>query len=383
MAKLMTLLELHDAIAKAIADAQGHGMREKCERHADAVLAVVGPQLLASAAPSPSGERGGVVDTPAVVSEGKCPDCLGYGQNCLAGCSAHPRNWYECETCGGSGKTIPSTPAQAAQVDDSVVASFVERAASVICGKSFPTGPALAKAREISGLALSMLATAEPVAQGDAVASLRIFGPSGRTGVPSYALGRLPALDRLPVGEYQLYLSSATDDRGAIGACRGERLVMNMAKLPVAAIVDKALDAQLLTAKNDARRVWQILEAAGVCNPRAALEAALATPVDVPDVVAEVLAELGCAMAKFPTWPTDPLHAMGVLNEEVGELAKAVLQQVYEPHKNKPGDVRKEAVQAAAMTLRFLASMAAYQFRPGEQHDQPALAVAPPLGESA
>jgi len=30
-----------DAIAKAIADAIGHGMREKCERHADAVLAVL------------------------------------------------------------------------------------------------------------------------------------------------------------------------------------------------------------------------------------------------------------------------------------------------------------------------------------------------------
>ena len=49
MATPMTLLELHDAIAKAIADAIGHGMREKCERHADAVLAVVGPQLLATA----------------------------------------------------------------------------------------------------------------------------------------------------------------------------------------------------------------------------------------------------------------------------------------------------------------------------------------------
>lgn len=37
----MTLLELRDAIAKAIADAIGHGMREKCERHADAVMAIL------------------------------------------------------------------------------------------------------------------------------------------------------------------------------------------------------------------------------------------------------------------------------------------------------------------------------------------------------
>lgn len=31
----------HDAIAKAIADTIGHGMREKCERHADAVLVIL------------------------------------------------------------------------------------------------------------------------------------------------------------------------------------------------------------------------------------------------------------------------------------------------------------------------------------------------------
>ena len=33
--------DLRDAIAKALADCIGHGMREKCERHADAVLAVL------------------------------------------------------------------------------------------------------------------------------------------------------------------------------------------------------------------------------------------------------------------------------------------------------------------------------------------------------
>jgi len=96
----------------------------------------------------------------------------------------------------------------------------------------------------------------------------------------------------------------------------------------------------------------------------------------VRDVVADVLAELSRAMLKFPTWPTDPLHALGVVNEEVGEMAKAVLQQVYEPHKNKPDDVRKEAIQAAAMTLRFIASLPTYQFTPGIQHDQPMLTAA-------
>src|SRR5574337_95584 len=50
--------------------------------------------LAASPAPSEGGK--GVND--------KCPDCLGYGENCLAGRSAHPSNWYMCETCNGTGK---------------------------------------------------------------------------------------------------------------------------------------------------------------------------------------------------------------------------------------------------------------------------------------
>jgi hypothetical protein len=45
--KPMTLLEMQDAIAKTIADVIGHGMREKCVPHAQAVMTkVVGPQLL-------------------------------------------------------------------------------------------------------------------------------------------------------------------------------------------------------------------------------------------------------------------------------------------------------------------------------------------------
>lgn len=42
-------VELRDAIAKAIADAVGNGMREKYERHAEAALTVVAPQLLLTA----------------------------------------------------------------------------------------------------------------------------------------------------------------------------------------------------------------------------------------------------------------------------------------------------------------------------------------------
>lgn len=83
-----------------------------------------------------------------------------------------------------------------------------------------------------------------------------------------------------------------------------------------------------------------------------------------------ILEEVGRAIAKFPTWPSDPLHALAVLGEEFGELTKAVLQSVYEPHKSTPQDVREEAIQTAAMALRFVSSLDAYAYRAGEQHQQ-------------
>lgn len=89
----------------------------------------------------------------------------------------------------------------------------------------------------------------------------------------------------------------------------------------------------------------------------------------------EVVAELGKALRKFPTWPTDPLHALAVLGEEYGELNKAMLQLVYEPHKTSAAEVRTEAIQTAAMALRLLVSLNAYEYRRAAQHQQPALAV--------
>lgn len=86
--------------------------------------------------------------------------------------------------------------------------------------------------------------------------------------------------------------------------------------------------------------------------------------------VADVLAEVKRATTKFPTWPTDPLHALGVLGEEFGELTKETLQLTYEPHKSTVEDFRKEAIQTAAMALRFVMSLDAYQFTPGVQHAQ-------------
>lgn len=93
----------------------------------------------------------------------------------------------------------------------------------------------------------------------------------------------------------------------------------------------------------------------------------------VDPVVGPVLAEVKRATERFPTWPTDPLHAVAVLGEEFGELTKAALQTVYEPHKVQPGELRTEAIQTAAMALRFLASLDAYEFSRSAQHQQPVM----------
>ena len=89
------------------------------------------------------------------------------------------------------------------------------------------------------------------------------------------------------------------------------------------------------------------------------------------DVLAQVASELARATEKFPTWPTDPFHALAVLGEEYGELQKAVLQFTYEPNKGVTrADIREEAIQTAAMALRWAMSLPAYEYAPGEQHAQ-------------
>lgn len=103
----------------------------------------------------------------------------------------------------------------------------------------------------------------------------------------------------------------------------------------------------------------------------ATLTAALAEQGEA-EPVATVLDEVWRATRKFPTWPTDPLHALAVLGEEFGELTKAALQLTYEPHKTSAEEVRTEAIQTAAMALRFVMSLDRYEYRRCEQHAQDA-----------
>ena len=108
--------------------------------------------------------------------------------------------------------------------------------------------------------------------------------------------------------------------------------------------------------------------------PRAAF--AQAQEDALTQAVREVVAEIERAQLKFPTWPTDPLHALGVLGEEFGELTKDVLQLTYEPGKTTAENMATEALQTAAMALRFYVSLPFYQLSPGVQHDPVKLAAA-------
>jgi len=106
------------------------------------------------------------------------------------------------------------------------------------------------------------------------------------------------------------------------------------------------------------------------CEPHEYLAVVPWTPI--LGALAPVLEEVERATAKFPTWPTDPLHAVSVVGEEFGELTQAVLQLVYEPHKSTPEAVREEAIQVAAMAMRFVLSLDVYAYARSDQHAQAA-----------
>ena len=87
-------------------------------------------------------------------------------------------------------------------------------------------------------------------------------------------------------------------------------------------------------------------------------------------IIKEIEIELQKAVEKFPLWPTDPIHALAILGEEFGELTKDTLQLTYEPNKTNLDNLRKEALQTAAMAIRFLKSVDSYEFNRSNQHHQ-------------
>ncbi len=84
------------------------------------------------------------------------------------------------------------------------------------------------------------------------------------------------------------------------------------------------------------------------------------------NVMQSVREELGRAVLKFPTFPTDPIHAAGIIAEECGELQKAVTQLTYE-HRGAWDECQVEATQTAAMAVRFLMHLGDMLPRPSKQ----------------
>jgi hypothetical protein len=65
-----------------------------------------------------------------------------------------------------------------------------------------------------------------------------------------------------------------------------------------------------------------------------------------------ILSELIRAENKFPEWPEDIVYAIAIMQEEAGEVAKAVVE--YSMAKGSLEEVEKELIQTAAMCLRCL-----------------------------
>lgn len=81
------------------------------------------------------------------------------------------------------------------------------------------------------------------------------------------------------------------------------------------------------------------------------------------DALIDIMAEMKKAKEKFPTWPNDMQHAFDIVQEEIGEAQKDILQFHYEKDKGVTvADIRKECVQSICMLLRFIHSLDSEQY---------------------
>lgn len=73
--------------------------------------------------------------------------------------------------------------------------------------------------------------------------------------------------------------------------------------------------------------------------------------------------ELRKAKKLFPNWPDHPAAQAGIVTEEAGELMKAALEWKYERNENPTlqqiqiDQMKEEAIQTAAMAIRFLENL--------------------------
>lgn len=70
---------------------------------------------------------------------------------------------------------------------------------------------------------------------------------------------------------------------------------------------------------------------------------------------AEIESELQRATKKHPNYPTDMFQQLAIMQEEAGEVTKAVLDHHFE--KGTLEHVREELIQTAAMCVRMLQNL--------------------------
>jgi NTP pyrophosphatase (non-canonical NTP hydrolase) len=76
-------------------------------------------------------------------------------------------------------------------------------------------------------------------------------------------------------------------------------------------------------------------------------------------ILQDILNELKKAKKKFPNWPDHMVSRAAIVAEEAGELVRAALQFKYErsDRESQILELRKEAIQTAAMAIRFLENL--------------------------
>ena len=79
------------------------------------------------------------------------------------------------------------------------------------------------------------------------------------------------------------------------------------------------------------------------------------------NIIADILQELKVAKKKHPNWPDHVVAQAAIVGEEAGELLQAALQAKYETQRKEPSEhtarMKKEAIQTAAMAIRFLQNL--------------------------
>jgi len=75
----------------------------------------------------------------------------------------------------------------------------------------------------------------------------------------------------------------------------------------------------------------------------------------VTNILARISAALDQAKRKHPAWSDDPLHAVSILTEEVGELAQAINDFYHDD--GSAERILDESAQVAAVVIRIMQNL--------------------------